>query len=171
MRNPHTFCFGNPNLGISHFSGEKIKPCESGQGALCRPLVWPCLGDLRFLVTSDVGRMLARRSRVAPGRKHRGPHGGWGEQLLWGPPFTSSPRFVVVLKFLQEEDISSLRASRPLVWGTVIRRLWPGTTAWHHRLAHPLLPASAGANAQRLLGPTTVVTPLPPFLSLSVSTA
>lgn len=37
------------------------------------------------------------------------------------------------------------------------QRLWPGTAAWHPRLARPLLPASAGAHAQPLTGPTTAV--------------
>lgn len=47
-------------------------------------------------------------------------------RVLWGPPFTSPPRFALVLRFPQEEDVSSPRASRPLVWGTAARRLWPG---------------------------------------------
>lgn len=106
------------------------------------PLVWPRLCDWRFLVTCDAGKT---EPSLPPARARTAPPEGPAAR---GPPFSLSTSLAVVLTFLQEEGVSSLRASWPLVWGTVISV---------SGLARPLLPASAGAHAQPLTGPPTAV--------------
>lgn len=115
------------------------------------PLVWPRLCDWRFLVTCDAGKTepslpLARAPTAPP----EGP-------AARGPPFSLSTSLAVVLTFLQEEDVSSLRASWPLVWGTVISVSGlappPGTPAWPAPCSQP----RRAPHAQPLTGPTTAV--------------
>lgn len=101
------------------------------------PLVWPRLCDWRFLVTCDAGKT---EPSLPPARARTAPPEGLAAR---GPPFSLSTEFGCRSNVSAGGGRFVLESLMAAGLGHCHQRLWPGTPAWHRRLAPPPGPPPA----------------------------
>lgn len=105
------------------------------------PLVWPRLCDWRFLVTCDAGKT---EPSLPPVRARTAPPEGPAAR---GPPFSLSTEFGCRSNVSAGGGRFVLESLMAAGLGHCHQRLWPGTAAWHPRLAPP--PGTAACSQPR----------------------